>query len=76
MVYYWIKATKFQKIDIILKYSYFTQEQGKENPIKYIDIYEHKFQNISSGYHRHKKLEKEKFFPGYVVDSFDTYFSI
>ena len=72
LVYYWIKATKFQKIDIILKYSYFTQEQGKENPIKYIDIYEHKFQNISSGHNRYKKLEKEKFFPGYIVDSFDT----
>ena len=68
LLYFWIKATKFQKLNIYLKYCYFSH--SKENPIKYIEIYEHKFQNISSEHHRYKKLEIA--FPGYEVDSFDT----
>ena len=44
-LYFWIKATKIQKLNIMLKYN---SSQNQENPINVLRIYEHIFPNISS----------------------------
>ena len=54
LLYFWIKATKMQKLYINLKY---TNSLEGENLIEYIDIYERECPNISHYYITHTNLK-------------------